>query len=319
MKKFAFLAICLSLCGAALAQGSKVTSFRDMVWGVHKDSIFRNGTKIKFIKDRNASEANTYTMADDNLTLGSAKLEKISYFFNKDNRFKKVILVGNKQYLEDVKYIVKYKFGTGKPSESGKVKIIKWQIGDVEINLTTHEDEDKFKLILESNWDISETFVKNMNVKDIPYDGKQIKGFRSLNWLDKKDSVYINGEKVVFTLDREASEPNSFYLDNDKSTIGSCRLSSINYVFNEDNQLNKVVLKGTNEYFDDFKSILINKLGVPKDVSTFSVDLSVLEWRVADTNVKLTDSQGGEFFTCIIESNRDKTQSYIKNQNVFDF
>lgn len=321
MKKFSILLFTVTIAVSGFAQGSKVTGFRDLVWGIHKDSVYSNGEKLKFTKDREADEPNTYYLKDDNLTLGAAKLEKISYYFNEDDRFKKVVLRGKDEYLKDMKDIVTFKFGGAKNVQDpgGNLKVYEWQVGDVSLRLTHNGTKEMFRLIIESNWDITQTYVDNMSVKDIPYNGEVIKGFREMEWLDHKDSIYMNGEKVIFILDREADEPNTYYIDNDKLRLGSARLTSINYVFNEDDKLNKVVMKGNKDYFDDVKFILNHKFGGAEDVNTFGADLSVTEWKIGDTTLKISQSGGGDKFSLIIESSRDRTESYIKNMNVPDF
>lgn len=321
MKQNLIALFAILLAATSYGQGSKVTGFRDLVWGAHSDSVYSNGARLKFVKDRDAGAANAYTLDNDNLVLGAAKLTKINYFFNTDNRFKKVVLHGKEKYFKDVKDIVVFKFGgpKNKKEVSSNLRVLEWQVGDVSINLTQDIREESFSLIIESNWDLTQGYLANMNVTDIVYDGKKVIGFRNFKWLDKKDSIYHNGERVQFELDNKASQPNTYYLQSEKLVFGSARLQGISYVFNEDDKLNKVVLMGSKEYYDDVKFILNHKFGGAGDVNIFGNELSVNEWTVGDTSMKLTESGAGDEFSLIIESSRDKTESYIKNRNVSDF
>lgn len=321
MKQNLIALFAILLAATSYGQGSKVTGFRDLVWGTHVDSVYSNGAKLKFKKDRDAGAANAFTLENDNLSLGAAKLTKINYFFTSEKRFKKVVLHGNQKYLKDVKDIVTFKFGAAKnvKDASGNLKIMEWQEGDVSINLAQNKREEAFSLILESNWDLTAGYMANMNVKDIVYDGKKVIGFRNFKWLDKKDSIYHNGERVMFEKDKEANQLNTFYLANEKLVFGSARLQGISYIFNDDNKLNKIVLTGSRKYYDDVKFILNHKFGGAGDVNIFGNDLSVNEWTVGDTSMKLAESGSNDEFSLIIESSRDKTESYIKNRNVKDF
>lgn len=321
MKQILIAVLAIFIAGITQAQDSKVTGFRDLVWGVHIDSVYSNGVKTKFKKDKEANEPNTFFLDDDNLTLGAAKLTKISYSFNNDDRFKKVIMYGDDKYLKDVKDIVVFKFGSAKSVKDAtpSLKVSEWQVGDVSVNLTQNSREANWSLIIESNWDLSKKFVTNMNVKDIVYDGKKVTGFRDFKWLDHKDSVYVNGEKVKFLRDKEASRPNTYYLDAEKQNFGSVRLSTISYVFNEEDKLTSVIMKGPKTGYEEVKFILNHKFGAAEDVNMFGVDMSVTEWTIGNTTIKLTDSGSGDNFAIIVESTKDATERYIKNRNVGDF
>lgn len=320
MKKLALSAVVLLSGIIAYGQGSKVTGFRNLVWGTHKDSAKVDGVSMKFKKDKKAGEPNAFMVEGDKLTLGAAKLTSINYYFNADNRFKKVVMKGDTAYYGDIDFIVKHKFGNPSETEKkGTLTLLTWREGDVSLRLTRKTNEDNFLFLIESNWDITETFVKNNNVKDIPFDGKEVLGFRTMKWLDEKDKIYMNGEKVNFTLDREADQPNTYYIANDNRAIGSAKLDDISYVFNENDKLNKVIITGQKEYFGDMKMILDSKFGKADGVNTFSTELSVSEWRIKGTTVKLTESDRGDGFTCIIESSKDKTEKLKKNMEVFDF
>lgn len=321
MKQNLIAIFTLLITSSVFAQSSEITGFRDLVWGVHIDSVYSNGEKVKFKKDKDAEKPNAYYIVNDRLTLGAAKLTGITYYFTQDKRFKRVMLRGNDKYLKDVKDILRFKFRAPdkEANPSTNLKTLEWLEGDVSVLLTHRKNEELFTLSLESNWDKSKEMIANMNVKDIPYNGEVVAGFRHFRWLDKKDSIYHNGEKVQFMFDREASEPNTYYLENEKHSLGSARLSSVSYIFNEDDKLTKFVLTGPSEYYNDVKFILNNKFGGAKDVNNLGMDMSVTQWEIKDTIIKLSESGGGDTFTIIMETLRDQTESYMKNINVTDF
>ncbi len=315
----AIFAIFISV--SAFSQGSKVTGFRDLVWGVHVDSVYSNGVKVKFKKDKDATEPNTFNIQDDNLSLGAANLTKIAYFFNKDNRFKKVMMYGEDKYLQDIKDILAFKFGNPKTitDPTPQLKVSNWQDGEVSISLTQFKLDQNWILSIESNWDLSEVHMKNLNVKDIVVEGKEVIGFRTYRWLQHKDSIYVNGEKITFKLDNDAEKPNTYLLDVDNYTFGSVRLNRVNYIFNEDDKLTGIVLKGDESGYDDMAFILNKKFGAPEDVMELGVDLKVMNWKKGSTTIKLTNPGSGDTYSVIIENSKAKTERIIKNRGVKDF
>ncbi|MFY0672207.1 MAG: hypothetical protein JXQ87_02305 [Bacteroidia bacterium] len=321
MKQFliATFAICLSV--SAFAQNSKVTGFRDLVWGIHVDSVYSNGVKTKFKKDKESTEPNTFNIPSDNLSLGAATLTKITYKFNEDKRFKKVMMYGDNKYLKDIKDILAFKFGkaTSVTDPTPKLKVSNWLDGDVSISLTQFKVEQNWVLSIESNWDLSEDYKKNMNIKDIVVEGEEVTGFRSFKWLQHKDSIYVNGEKLTFKLDEEANKPNNYVLDIDKYAFGSVRLNRINYSFNEDDKLTGIVLTGGKSSYDDMAFILSNKFGAPEDVVELGVDLKVMNWKKGSTTIKLTNPGSGDTYQVIVENSKAKTERIIKNRGVKDF
>lgn len=321
MNKILCLAVAGLLALNAHAQDSKVTGFRDLVWGTHVDSVYANGVKLSFIKDKKAADPDAYYLENDNLTLGAAKLTRISYHFNKDNRFKKVVIYSTGKFEGDLKDIVVFKFGGAKTVKevAPTLKVYVWQVGDVSINLSSNTNDDVVSLILESNWDITSGILANMNVKDINYDGKKITGFRGIKWLSNLDSIYQNGEKVSFIRDKESNRPNTYFLANEKLTFGSVRLKGVSYMFNDNNKLTSIVMKGAKESYAEMKFILNHKFGSAEGVSLFGDEMSVTEWRIGNVTIKLTESGSGDEYSVVVESTADKTDSILRNRNVKDF
>ncbi len=147
---------------------SKVTDFRQIKWSTHKDSVFRDGEKVNFVKVEDGVDNNAYRVPNDDMTIGTAKFEKLHYIFNENDRFKKVFMQGKQQYLADIEFILNYKFGKpDKVQKLGYVNIKSWNLENVTFTLSEFKNNrDIFTLSLESNWERSAKFKRNINVDD---------------------------------------------------------------------------------------------------------------------------------------------------------
>ncbi len=146
---------------------SKVPDFRDIEWGVHKDSVFRDGAKVNFREVKDGVEPNSYTIPNDKMTIGAVELDKLQYIFNEDNRFKKVFLQADKAFHSDMKFILNYKFGKAdQDKQTGLVKVKTWQLNGVIFTLSKFTNRDIFTLTIESNWEKSAKIQKNKRVDD---------------------------------------------------------------------------------------------------------------------------------------------------------
>ena len=167
MKKL-FLAF--SLLGMAYsgfsAESEAVLDFRNIFWGTPKDSVFRDGKKLDFIKDKNSLIKNAYQLNNDDLTIGAVKLEKVLYIFNEENRFQKVFLQGTMDQTEQMKFILTYKFGDFRnESFIDDTHIMQWFVKDVTFTLKEIA-KARFELTIESSWQASEDYKKNTSVDD---------------------------------------------------------------------------------------------------------------------------------------------------------
>ena len=88
------------------ADGDAVVEFRKILWGTPKDSILMDGKHPQFVKDKSSIIKNAYSILNDDLTIGTVKLEKVLYIFNDDNRFYKVFLQGAVDQTEQMKFIL---------------------------------------------------------------------------------------------------------------------------------------------------------------------------------------------------------------------
>lgn len=163
--KHILLSLTMLLSLSLFAQ-DRILDFRDILFGAKLDSIFIKGTKIDFQKDRNAALRNAYEIPGDNLFIGNVKLRKINYIFNDELRFFKVFMLGNKEDVAQIRFILNFKFGEHRnESIVDGIRYQQWIIKDVTFTLAEF-DNVKFELVMESNWQASEIYKKNTNVDD---------------------------------------------------------------------------------------------------------------------------------------------------------
>ena len=167
MKK---LLLCLPLLFIAIAgfsaESDAVLDFRNIFWCVTKDSCWRDGKKVEFVKDRQSLLPNAYAITGDDLMIGSVKCDKVLYLFNEENRFYKVFVQGSVDQTEGMKFILTYKFGDPKnESVVDDTHIFQWLIKDVVFTLK-EITKSRFELTIESNWQASEDYKKNTSVDD---------------------------------------------------------------------------------------------------------------------------------------------------------
>jgi hypothetical protein len=167
-KLFLFCSICL-LSFYSFAQnkeGGSVTDFRKIYWGARLDSIYRDGQKLEFIKDRSTNLKNAFVLRGDPMNIGNVRLNKLVYIFNDENRFIKVYIEGPKEDFEQMKFILKYKFGEHVNERTlDGVTLYQWLVRDVTFTLKQY-DFLRFELIIESSWQDAEAYKKNTSVND---------------------------------------------------------------------------------------------------------------------------------------------------------
>lgn len=150
----------------AESQEDRVSSFRDIVWGTSLDSVYVDGTRMQFIRTKESDFENSYELFNDKKAIGNVELQTVQYIFNEDNRFYKVFLEGRKDQVDEMAFILEYKFGGA--DNSWKVEDIEytqWIIADVTFTLAEHKFH-KFDLVIESDWQAAEAYRKNTSVED---------------------------------------------------------------------------------------------------------------------------------------------------------
>lgn len=149
----------------------RIEGFRDFTWGSHVDSVYTNaGTKVIFTPANKVDLLNGgkfYTIMNDNLLIGSVQLTNIYYVFSdKTNRLYKVILEGKKQDVDQMDFIVDYKYGKHVNELVDDDKVSKqWIVADVTLSLYNF-NYNKFEFELLSDWEAAEAYKKNTNVND---------------------------------------------------------------------------------------------------------------------------------------------------------
>ncbi|MCS6935132.1 MAG: hypothetical protein NZM35_08295 [Chitinophagales bacterium] len=165
-KRILSLAFILCTFRLLAAEGDAVLDFRNVYWGVHRDSCYRNGTKVKFVEDKNSLLRNAYAIPGDDKFIGAVKCDDILYLFNDENRFYKVYIKGDDEDIEQMKFILTYKFGDPKNEIFIDDRhIYEWLVKDVRFTLT-HVIKSRFELTIESNWQATENYKKNTSVTD---------------------------------------------------------------------------------------------------------------------------------------------------------
>lgn len=146
---------------------NKIDGFRTVKWGDKISEIMINGELANFIETEKAKDGTYYILPSENLMLGNVLLNEIRYVFSKkDDKFYKVALTGKKEDVDQIKFIVNYKYGENVNETAKDDKIIQqWIIKNVTITLTDYTF-NKFELIIESDWEAAEAYKKNTSVSD---------------------------------------------------------------------------------------------------------------------------------------------------------
>lgn len=154
------------LVSAQSKDGASVTEFRDIFWGAKLDSIYRDGQKVEFIRDKALNVKNAFVVKGDPMNIGNVRLNKLAYIFNDDNRFYKVFAEGPKEDFEQMKFILKYKFGEHANERTvDGVTMYQWLVRDVTFTLKQYEFL-RFDLTIESSWQDADAYKKNTSVND---------------------------------------------------------------------------------------------------------------------------------------------------------
>ncbi len=162
----------LAVLGISNAQTdlSRIEGFRDFKWGSHVDSVERDGEAVVFSPATKVDLLNGgkfYTLANDHFMLGSLSLTNIYYVFSEStNKLYKVILEGKKSDVEQMDFIVDYKYGQHVNEAIDDDKISKqWIVADVTLSLFNF-NYNKFEFELLSDWEAAEAYKKNTSVTD---------------------------------------------------------------------------------------------------------------------------------------------------------
>lgn len=142
--------------------------------------------------------------------------------------------------------------------------------------------------------------------------------FRSIPWGTHIDSIYIYGEKINFVPTNNSRNDKAFKIENDDLSIGTVRLTELQYIFNEDKRLTKIYMIGDRRFFPDMNFILRHRFGEPDDVKEL-VRINLREWQVGNVKFILTDMMESDIFTLTIDSRWELSERYRINTQIDDF
>lgn len=162
------LATVLPVLAQSEADVQQVDGFRDFEWGVHLDSVsYDDGTAVGFNESERTNGGRYFQIPNDDYSIGSVLLREIHYVFSdEDDRFYKVVLVGDKVDTETMEFIVDHKYGDHVNESANDDKVIKqWIVGEVTFTLLENKF-NTFELEIKSDWQAIEAYRKNVSVDD---------------------------------------------------------------------------------------------------------------------------------------------------------
>ena len=177
MKQLSLFTLLFALSTFAWAQNHKKTTpkpqlpgFRHIEWGVHIDSVFNGRLKVNFVKSNTVSDPNAYVLENEDLTIGTVNLNQIYYYFTDRGRFTKVLLVADKKYFADMKYILSYKYDEFQAPQISKSPngntVYQWTVDDVRITLTDGAVDGLITVTFFMDYNLHEFKLINSGVND---------------------------------------------------------------------------------------------------------------------------------------------------------
>jgi hypothetical protein len=168
MKYYFLLFLLTSISCILSAQStSSVDDFRGIKWGTTFEEVkFADGERADLVFAASGADGRYYTRRNEDLTIGTALLEKIYYVFDGNNHFYKVIMSGDAASNEDMEFILQKRFGKADKRYRKRPKYVRqWHAGDVDIVFAEQRSKD-FTLLLESNADVKSYVEINSNIED---------------------------------------------------------------------------------------------------------------------------------------------------------
>jgi hypothetical protein len=143
-----------------------INHFREIFWGSNSDSTYVGDKKVEFVFVSELKGEKFYQIENDDMTIGSVTLKKINYVFDKENRFTKVVMEGDKKDAQAMNFILENKYG--KPLNEDKtdeVEYFEWLVKGVKILFAEHALH-KFETVISNNMEAIENYKKNTHVDD---------------------------------------------------------------------------------------------------------------------------------------------------------
>lgn len=145
---------------------------------------------------------------------------------------------------------------------------------------------------------------------------ERITDFREIYWGTSLDSTYRSGYQVNFQKDKTSPEDKAYTIPGDNMKIGSVELNRVNYIFNSDKKLYKILLEGPKEQSDYMTFIIEHKFG-KYDEETID-DTKLRTWSVKDVTITMYLHEFRDF-QVFFESDWEAAEAYEKNTHVQDF
>ncbi|MBP7477081.1 MAG: hypothetical protein KA797_01050 [Chitinophagales bacterium] len=143
-----------------------ITDFRDIFWGSTLDSTYKGENKVDFKFDKEQKEEKYYTLDNEDMTIGSVTMKKIYYIFDKENRFTKVLMEGDKKDVQAMNFILEFKYGKPLNEEkTDEIEYYEWLVKGVKVILAEHS-VNKFEVVISNNMEAIENYKKNTHVED---------------------------------------------------------------------------------------------------------------------------------------------------------
>jgi hypothetical protein len=143
-----------------------ITDFRDIYWGSILDSTYIGSNKVEFKFEKEVKNEKFYTIENEKMEIGSVTLKKIYYVFDKENRFFKVLLEGDKKDVQAMNFILEYKYGKPLNEEkTDEIEYFEWLVKGIKVLLAEYS-VNKFEVMFTNNIEAVENYKKNTNVDD---------------------------------------------------------------------------------------------------------------------------------------------------------
>ncbi|MEX0812278.1 MAG: hypothetical protein WD048_08680 [Chitinophagales bacterium] len=144
----------------------------------------------------------------------------------------------------------------------------------------------------------------------------RITDFREIYWGTPLDSTYRSGFQVNFEIDKTSPEKKAYKIPGDNMKIGSVDLNRINYIFNGEKKLYKILLEGPREQAQYMTFIIEHKFG---DYDKEIIDnTEVRTWKVQDVIITMYLHEFRDF-QVYFESDWEAAEAYEENTSVEDF
>jgi hypothetical protein len=167
MKKsilFLFVFLTISLQSNAQLQ---IDDFRGLKFGTHLEDVSFDRIPAPVLKREGRIAGNeVYSVVNDDLTIGTARLEKLNYHFDKAGNFVGVAFSGSAEYNEDIESVLHSRLGPPEDTRLYQWEVIRtWEDDEVSVIFREHRDMD-FEVHIHSLRGLKEKIKANQNITD---------------------------------------------------------------------------------------------------------------------------------------------------------